>query len=277
MSTMRGGWSNRSSRGSDSGTIAIRSDREIEILREANQIVSQVLTTLAAMVQPGVKTKELDKAAGEIIRSHGATPAFLGYRGYPAATCISVDEVVVHGIPGERALRAGEIVSMDVGTCYKGYFGDAAITVACGEIDAGRKRLLAATDLALTRAIKAARVGNYLEDIGRAVESVCHPGGLGIVRDFVGHGIGAQMHEEPQIPNFVTGERGPMLRAGMVLALEPMINLGTHKVRVLRDGWTVVTADGKPSAHFEHSVVVREEGGEILSGSPVLTWGCAEG
>ena len=274
---MRGGWTKKNSRGPDSGAIAIRSEREIEILREANQIVAEVLTALAGMIKPGLKTRDLDQAADEYIRSRGATPAFLGYRGYPAATCISVDEVVVHGIPGERVLRAGEVVSMDVGTCYKGYFGDAAFTAACGEIDAGRQRLMAATDLALTRAIRAARAGNYLEDIGRAVESVCEPAGLGIVRDFVGHGIGSQMHEEPQIPNFATGERGPLLRAGMVLAIEPMVNLGTHKVRVLRDGWTVVTADGAPSAHFEHSVVVREDGGEILSASPTLIWGRADG
>ncbi|HNT89540.1 MAG TPA: type I methionyl aminopeptidase, partial [Candidatus Hydrogenedentes bacterium] len=255
--------------------IAIRSEREIALLRKANEIVAEVHTALAAMIKPGVKTRELDAAAVEMMRERGAASAFLGYRGYPAATCISVDEVVVHGIPGDRALRAGEIVSIDIGVCYKGYYGDAAVTVPCGPVDAARRRLLKVTDRALTQAICAARSGNYVEDIARAIEAVCNPAGMGIVRDFVGHGIGAAMHEDPQIPNFVTGERGPRLRSGMVLAIEPMVNLGTHKVRVLRDGWTAVTADGKPSAHFEHSVVVREDGGEILSGSPTLIWGRA--
>lgn len=273
---MRDGWPKRAVKPDETGMIAIRSEREIALLREANRIVAEVHAALAAMIQPGAKTRELDAAAVEVIRAHGATSAFLGYRGYPAATCISVDEVVVHGIPGDRIMREGEIVSIDIGVCYKGYYGDAAVTWPCGTVDAQRRRLLKVADRALSRAIKAARAGNYLEDIAKAVEAVCRPAGMGIVRDFVGHGVGAELHEEPQIPNFVTGERGPMLRAGMVLAIEPMVNLGTHKVRVLRDGWTVVTADGKPSAHFEHSVVVREDGGEILSRAPSLVWGQAE-
>lgn len=256
--------------------IAVRSEREIGILREANQIVAQVHTMLAGMLAPGITTRELDAAAEAFIRGQGAEPAFLGYHGYPASTCISVEDVVVHGIPGNRALREGEIVSIDVGTCYRGYFGDAAVTLPVGEIDAARAQLLAVTDLALSRAIKAARAGGYLRDIGAAIEDTCRPYGYGIVRDYVGHGIGTSMHEEPQVPNFVSNERGPRLKPGMVLAIEPMINEGTCNVRVLKDGWTVVTADGKPSAHFEHSIVVREDGGEILSGSPLLVWGRAE-
>lgn len=253
--------------------IAIRTEREIDILRQANQIVAEVLVALAAQVKPGVTTRELDTLAEEMILARDATPAFKGYHGYPAATCISVDEVIVHGIPGDQALQDGQIVSIDVGTCHKGYYGDAALSVPCGRIDPDRQRLLDTTDLALTRAIAAARDGNCLRDIGRAVEAVCVAEGFSVVRAFVGHGIGTQMHEEPQVPNFDIGQSGPRLKTGMVLALEPMVNMGGHKVRVLEDGWTAVTADGRPSAHFEHSVVVREDGGEILSFTAKRRWG----
>ena len=256
--------------------IAIRTEREIGILRKANEIVADVHATLQAMIEPGITTRELDEAAERMILSRGATPSFKGYRGYPAATCISVEEVVVHGIPGDRVIQEGQIVSMDVGVRYKGYYGDAALSVACGKIDANRQRLLRTTDRSLARAVKAARAGNYLRDIGRAVERTCREEGFGVVRVFVGHGIGTQMHEDPQIPNFDTGERGPRLKTGMVLALEPMVNMGTHEVRILGDGWTAVTADGKPSAHFEHSMVVREDGGEILSVTDKVVWGLNE-
>jgi methionyl aminopeptidase len=254
--------------------IAIRSPKEIDLLRAANQIVADVLAVLASMVKSGITTRELDAAADDLIRQSGGIPTFLGYHGYPAATCISVDEVVVHGIPGDKVIQAGQIVSMDVGVTYKGYCGDAAVSVPCGPTDPERQRLLATTDLALSRAIKAARVGNRLVEIGRAVERTCKKEKLGVVRAFVGHGIGTEMHEEPQVPNFDTGERGPVLQEGMVLAIEPMINLGTHRVRVLGDGWTTVTADRKPSAHFEHSVVVREGGAEVLSRGSRFSWGC---
>jgi len=257
--------------------IAIRTEREIEILRQANQIVAEVLVALAAQVKPGVTTRELDALAEEMILAREATPAFKGYHGYPAATCISVDEVIVHGIPGGQKLQDGQIVSIDVGTCYKGYYGDAAISVPCGRLDPERQRLLDTTDLALTRAIAAARDGNCLRDIGRAVEAVCAAEGFSVVRAFVGHGIGTQMHEEPQVPNFDIGQSGPRLKTGMVLALEPMVNMGGHKVRVLEDGWTAVPADGRPRAHFEHSVVVREDGGEILSFTAKRRWGRREG
>ena len=253
--------------------ISVRSEREIDLLREANQIVARVHDTLRSMIAPGITTAELDAAAEAIILESDAKPAFKGYHGYPAATCISVDEVIVHGIPGTRVLQEGEIVSIDVGVVYKGYFGDAAVSWPCGDVDAGRRQLLETTDRALAKAIHAAAAGNYLREIGRAIESVCNPMHYGIVRDFVGHGIGTSMHEEPQIPNFDTGHPGPRLKAGMVLAIEPMVNMGTEKVKVLKDGWTAVTADGKPSAHFEHSVVVREGGGEILSDSKINVWG----
>ena len=230
--------------------ISVRSEREIGLLREANQIVARVHDTLHDLIKPGVTTAELDAAAEEIILESGAEPAFKGYHGYPASTCISVDEVIVHGIPGDRVLREGEIVSVDVGVHFKGYYGDAAVSWPCGEVDGARRKLLETTDQALAKAIQAAAAGNYLCDIGRAVESVCNPLKYGIVRDFVGHGIGTSMHEEPQIPNFYSGTRGPRLKAGMVLAIEPMVNLGTEKVKVLKDGWTAVTADGKPKCSF---------------------------
>jgi len=257
--------------------IAIRSEREIDLLREANQIVAKVHVALDAMIRPGITTRELDAAAEEVILESGGTPAFKGYHGYPAATCISIEEVVVHGIPGDRQVHDGEIVSIDVGVRYKGYYGDAARSVTCGPTDARRQRLLDTTDLALSRAIKLARTGNHLRDIGVAVERTCTAENFSVVRDFVGHGIGTEMHEDPQIANFDMGDRGPRLKTGMVLAIEPMVNMGTERVKVLRDRWTAVTADGKPSAHFEHSVVVREDGGEILSASDACVWGQRDG
>ncbi|MBI5095529.1 MAG: type I methionyl aminopeptidase [Candidatus Hydrogenedentes bacterium] len=253
--------------------IVLRTEKEIDLLRRANQIVAETLVTLADMVAPGVTTAELDKAAVEVIHRLGGKASFLGYLQYPASTCISVDEVIVHGIPGRRALKEGEIVSMDVGVLYRGYHGDAALTTSCGKVDPVRQRLMEATDRALACGIAAAKEGNYLQDVSRAVQEVVEAEGFSVVRCFVGHGIGTRMHEEPQIPNFVTGKRGPKLKAGMVLALEPMVNAGTHEVKVLDDGWTAVTADGLPSAHFEHSIVVREDGGEILSATPKRIWG----
>lgn len=253
--------------------IAIRTEREIALLRQANEIVARVHATLREMIRPGVTTRELDRVADDLIQQLGGIPAFKGYRGYPAATCISVEEVVVHGIPGPRALRDGQIVSIDIGVNYKGYFGDAAVTWPVGKVTQDRQQLLQTTNLALSRAIRAAKAGNYLQDIGKAVERTCKPLGFGVVRDFVGHGIGTAMHESPQIANFDTGRRGPKLKQGMVLAIEPMINMRSFEVELLEDGWTAVTADRLPSAHFEHSVVVREQGGEILSGAFGCDWG----
>lgn len=253
--------------------IAIRTEEEIALLREANAIVADVLALLAESVKPGITTAELDALGAAAIRKAGGIPSFLGYRGYPSCTCISVEEVIVHGIPGNREIHDGEIVSFDVGVLYKGYHGDAAVTVPCGEVDDLRRRLVDATDRALAAGIEAARPGNYLAHVSRAVEQVCVKEGFSVVRDFVGHGIGREMHEEPQIPNFDTGRRGPLLRPGMVLAIEPMVNAGTGDVTVLKDGWTARTADGKPSAHFEHSIVVRDGGPERLSMTPRLIWG----
>lgn len=253
--------------------IAIRTNREIDLLRKANAIVADVLTTLAEMVRPGITTGELDAVADEMIRSAGGVPSFLGYQGFPKSACISVDEEIVHGIPGKRTLKENEIVSIDVGVNYKGYFGDAALSVACGELDDDRQRLMETTERALANGLEAARAGNYVSSISRAVQETCEAEGFAIVKNFVGHGIGSEMHEEPQIPNFVTGERGARLKAGMVLAIEPMVNLGTDDVKVLKDGWTAVTADRKPSAHFEHSIVVRDGEPEVLSVSARRSWG----
>lgn len=260
--------------------IAIRSQREIDLLRTANQIVAKVLTTLADRIQPGVVIRDLDQEAEALIRDAGGIPSFLGYHGFPASTCISVDEVIIHGIPDGRVLKDNEICSIDVGVNYKGYYGDAALSIPCGKLDVDRKHLMCVTERSLAAGIDAARAGNRVQDISRAIENTIKEGKLGIVRNFVGHGVGSEMHEDPQIPNYVDGSRTPKLKAGMVLALEPMVNLGTGKVEVLEDGWTAATADRKPSAHFEHSIVIQPEGPpEILSISPSADWrwGEAEG
>ena len=257
--------------------IAIRSEREIGLLRKADQTVAEVLAELADRVEPGVTTAELDTLADSMIRDAGGTPSFLGYQGFPRSTCISVDEVIVHGIPNDRRLKEGVIVSIDVGVKYKGYYGDAALSVPCGEIDERRRHLMETTERALANGIAAARSGNYLVDISRAIQETCEKEGFSIVRNFVGHGIGTAMHEDPQVPNFVTGGRGPKLKPGMVMALEPMVNVGTAEVRVLDDGWTAVTADGLPSAHFEHSIVVGKNAAEILSRTPRRSWAMPNG
>lgn len=253
--------------------IAIRSEREINLLRQANAIVAQAHRKLSEMIEPGITTGELDHAAEALIAAAGARPAFKGYRGFPASTCISIEDEVVHGIPGKRKLRAGELVSIDIGVCYAGYYGDAAVTHACGAVDAARMRLMDVADMALSRAINVARDGGYLNDIGSVIEATSREAGFNVVRDFVGHGIGLELHEEPQILNFDSGNPGPQLKTGMVLAIEPMVNMGAGDVRVKRDRWTVVTRDGRPSAHFEHSVVVREHGGEVLSWCDAPCWG----
>lgn len=258
--------------------IAIRTKREIDLLRHANQIVAEVHATLESRIRPGITTRELDAEAQELILQAGATPSFKGYKGsaprpFPAATCISVDEVIVHGIPGGRVLKSGEIVSIDVGVNYKNYYGDAALSVPCGELDDERSRLLETTERALAAGIAAARAGNVLRDISRAIEAEVVREHFTIVRDFVGHGIGTKMHEDPQIPNFDDGTTGPRLKPGMVLAIEPMVNAGTAEVKVLKDGWTAVTADGRPSAHFEHSIVITEGEPEILSLTARRPWG----
>ncbi len=245
--------------------MIIRSEREIEQLKRSNAIVAEVFEKLRGLIKPGITTKELDQVAEEHILSKGARPAFKGYRGFPATLCISINNEVVHGIPGQRRLKEGDIVSLDAGVNYLGYFGDAAITLPVAEVDPEAKRLLDVTEKALYIGIEKARVGNRLFDISYAIQSWVESHGFSVVRDFVGHGIGRELHEEPQIPNFGMPHQGPRLGKGMVFALEPMVNEGTYEVRVLSDGWTVVTADGKRSAHFEHTIAITDEGAEILS------------
>jgi len=245
--------------------IIIKSPREIEQLKKSNAIVAEVFQKLKEAIIPGITTKELDQITEEMILSRGAIPAFKGYRGFPATLCISINEEVVHGIPGQRRLKEGDIVSLDVGADLNGYFGDAAITLPVGEVDLMAKRLLEVTEKALYIGIDKAKVGNRLFDISYAIQTWVESHGFSVVRDFVGHGIGKDLHEEPQIPNFGSPHQGPRLEKGMVFALEPMVNEGTYGVRILSDGWTVVTADGKRSAHFEHSIVITDGGAEILS------------
>jgi methionyl aminopeptidase len=245
--------------------VIIKSQREIEQLKRSNMVVAEVFEKLKGMIKPGIVTKELDQVAEDYILLKGARPAFKGYRGYPATLCISINDEVVHGIPGQRRLKEGDIVSLDAGVNYLGYFGDAAMTFPVGEVDPEAKRLLEVTEKALYIGIEKAKVGNRLFDISYAIQTWVESHGFSVVRDFVGHGIGRELHEEPQIPNFGMPHQGPRLGRGMVFALEPMVNEGTYEVRVLSDGWTVVTADGKRSAHFEHTIAITDGGAEILS------------
>jgi len=247
--------------------MVIRKSRaELEKMHRANVLVSKVLQELKQAIRPGVSTAALDALAEEVIRSDGATPAFKGYRGFPASLCVSINDEVVHGIPSsKRILREGDIVSLDVGTIVEGFCGDVAITVPVGEVSEGVRKLLAVTEEALKRGVEQVRAGNRVSDIGHAVQKYVESQGFSIVRDFVGHGIGAQMHEEPQVPNYGKPGRGHRLLPGIVLAIEPMVNAGKHFVKVLSDNWTVVTMDGSFSAHFEHSVAVTDNGPWILS------------
>ncbi len=245
--------------------IIIKSPREIEHLKRSNAIVAEVFQELGGAVLPGITTQELDQIAEKIILSKGAIPAFKGYRGFPATLCISINEEVVHGIPGQRKLKEGDIVSLDVGVNLNGYFGDAAITLPVGNIDKPARSLLEVTEKALYIGIEKAKIGNRLFDISHAIQAWAEAHGFSVVRDFVGHGIGKNLHEEPQIPNFGPPHQGPRLEKGMVFALEPMVNEGTSEVKILSDGWTVVTADGKRSAHFEHTIAISDEKAEILS------------
>ncbi len=234
-------------------------------MRQAGRIVATVLDTLSRRLRPGMKTKELDViAAGEVGRL-GAKPSFKGYRGFPANLCVSINDEVVHGIPGERILRQGDIVSLDLGAIFKGFQGDAAVTVGVGEIDPEARRLIEATEGALEAGIAAARAGARLGDISAAIQSCAESRGYSVVREYSGHGIGRHMHEEPQIPNYGLAGMGPLLEEGMTLALEPMVNMGDWHTRVGDDQWTVLTADGSLSAHFEHTIVITGEEAEVLT------------
>lgn len=245
--------------------VILKLPDEIEKLRVSNRIVAEILRALREKVKPGITTRELDRLSEELSRKNRVIPAFKGYRGYPFALCTSVNEEVVHGMPSDRPLVSGDILSMDFGVIYKGYYGDAAMTVPVGAVSETAERLMRATEAGLASGIQQAAAGHRLGDISAAVQRRVEADGFSVVRDFVGHGIGRNMHEDPQIPNYGREGRGIQLRPGMVLAIEPMVNAGGYPVRILRDGWTVVTEDGSLSAHFEHSVAITENGPEILS------------
>lgn len=248
--------------------VILKSVREIEKMREAGRISAGALREAGRAVEPGVSTLEIDTIVRRYIEKQGATPSFLGYGGFPASACISVNNVVIHGIPSaKQILRSGDIVSIDVGAKFNGYHGDNAFTFACGDISDEARALLDATQQALREGISQAVVGNRIGDIGSAVQRYVEARSYSVVRDFVGHGVGAKLHEDPSVPNYGTPGHGVRLLPGMVIAVEPMITQGTHRVRVLDDGWTTVTADGKLAAHFEHTIAITSKGPVILTAS----------
>jgi methionyl aminopeptidase len=253
--------------------IVCKSPAEIEKMRAANQVVARILDELAAMVAPGVSTADLDAAAESKVRAAGAEPAFKGYRGYPATLCASVNEQVIHGIPSKTPLKSGDIVSLDMGVKLNGYYGDSAVTVPVGTVGEDVTRLLRVTQEALDHGIAQVKVGGRISDIGHAIQAHVETNGFSVVREFVGHGIGASLHEEPQIANYGEPGRGPRLVEGMTLAIEPMVNMGKPAVKVMADGWTAVTRDGSLSAHFEHTVAVTKDGPLVLTARAVQRGG----
>jgi methionyl aminopeptidase len=245
--------------------IILKSERDLESMRPAGAVAAAVLNDIARFVQPGVTTRQVDEFAGSRIKHYGAKSAFLGYRKYPCQTCISVNDEVVHGLANDRHLRFGDIVSVDVGVSYRGFIGDTARTVAVGGCGVAAQQLMDVTERALYEGIAQAVPGNRVVDISRVIQNYVESNGFSVVREFVGHGVGRTMHEEPQVPNFVEGKPTPKLRPGMTLAIEPMVNSGQPGVKILNDGWTVVTQDGSLSAHFEHTVLITEGEPEILT------------
>jgi methionyl aminopeptidase len=247
--------------------ITIKNEAEMAAMRVSGRLTGEVLRALAAAVAPGMTTADLDQLARRLIKERGATSAFLGYHGFPGAICVSINEEVIHGIPGKRVIAAGDVVSLDVGVVYGGFVGDSATTVLVGVTDPDCVRLLAVTQRALAAGIAAARPGGRLSDVSNAVERTVLEGGCSVVREFVGHGIGRDMHEDPQVPNYGRPGRGPVLRPGMTFCVEPMVNLGRRDIEVLEDQWTVVTRDRRPAAHFEHTIAITPDGVEILTGA----------
>jgi methionyl aminopeptidase len=245
--------------------ILLKSLQEIAKMEVANRIVAEILEGVKEKVQPGIETRELDELAEEMCRQRRVKPAFKGYRGYPRSICVSVNEEVVHGIPGPRSLKAGDVVSLDFGVKCEGFYGDAAITVGVGEVGEKARALIAATEESLYAGIAKVKAGQRLSDISHAVQTVVEGAGFGVIREFVGHGIGRSLHEDPQIPNFGPPDRGPTMQVGMTFAIEPMTSMGSWQVRILQDGWTAITQDGSCAAHFEHSVALTENGVLILS------------
>ena len=245
--------------------IAIKNERDLVLMRKACKITAAARALAGEMVRPGVTTKQIDKAVYDYIVSQGARPSFLNYHGFPASTCISVNDCVIHGIPGGYVLKEGDIVSVDVGAYYQGYHGDCAATFACGAISAEAQKLIDVTKQSFFEGIRFATQGHRVSDISHAIQTYVESNGYSVVRSFVGHGVGAQLHEEPEVPNFGAPGRGPRLIRGMTLAIEPMVNAGSYDVRVLKDGWTTVTSDGKLSAHYENTVLITDGEPEILT------------
>lgn len=246
--------------------ITIKSKREIELLKQAGNIVYRTHEYLKPYIKEGITTKELDRLAEDFIRSQDATPSFKGYQGFPGSICASINDVVVHGIPGNQKLRNGDIISIDIGACYKGYHGDSAWSYQVGEISDEKKYLLEHTEKALFVGLEQIKPGNRVGDIGAAIEEYAKAHNLGVVEELVGHGVGINLHEEPEVPNYGRHGTGPLLKEGMVIAVEPMLNLGTADIYILDDDWTIKTDDGLPSAHFEHTVAVTKDGYQILTG-----------
>jgi methionyl aminopeptidase len=245
--------------------IPLKSEKDLQILRKAGAILAGIINKIQGKVAAGITTAEIDRIAEELVRKEGALPAFKGYRGFPATVCTSVNEEIVHGIPGPRKLEVGDIISIDIGINYQGYFSDSAVTLAVGKVSAAKKKLLEVTKKALAEGIKEARVQNHLSDISYQIQNFVERNGFSVVRQFVGHGIGYNLHEEPEIPNYGKAHQGPKLQSGMVLAIEPMVNMGTWESKILENGWTAVTKDGLPSAHFEHTVAITDKGPEVLT------------
>ena len=245
--------------------IAVKNERELGLMRQACRITAAARALAGEMVRPGVTTKQIDKAVYDFIVAQGAKPSFLGYNGFPASTCISVNGTVIHGIPGNYVLKEGDIVSIDVGAFYKGFHGDCAATFPCGAISTEAQNLIDVTKQSFYEGIRYATRGHRVSDISHAIQTYVESNGFSVVRAFVGHGVGAKLHEEPEVPNFGAAGRGPRLIPGMTLAIEPMVNEGTYDVRVLKDGWTTVTADGRLSAHYENTVLITDGEPEILT------------
>ncbi len=246
--------------------ISYKSSREIELMKQAGHIAMLAHEAIKDAIKPGVSTKELDKIAYDVITSNGATPSFLNYNGYPASICASINEVVIHGIPSSKqVLKDGDIISIDIGANYKGYHGDCARTWPVGKVSSDKLKLIEVTEQSFYEGLKYARPGNRLSDISHAIEMYARSFNYGVVKDFTGHGVGSHLHEDPAVPNYGEAGHGPILRKGMTLAIEPMINMGTFRVKILADGWTTITADKKPSAHYENSIVITDDGYEILT------------
>ncbi|MCM8795090.1 MAG: type I methionyl aminopeptidase [Candidatus Omnitrophica bacterium] len=245
--------------------IPLKSERDLAMMRQAGRIIAKIMQKIARFIREGISTEEINRLAEELVYKENALPAFKGYKGFPTVICTSVNEEIVHGIPDKRLLKDGDILSLDLGINYQGYFVDVAVTLPIGEIESGKKKLLSVTRRALSEGIKQMRENNYLSNISYAIQNYVERQGFSVVRQFVGHGIGRALHEEPQIPNFGRPNEGPLLKRGMVFAIEPMVNMGTWELEILDNGWTAVTKDRLPSCHFEHTVALTEKGPEILT------------